>query len=57
MTSKGTTKRTIRVAATLWEAAASRAADNGEHVSDVVRRALEQYVTTPPRPSGRPRDQ
>lgn len=42
--SKGTTRRSVRVAAPLWEAATSACAANGETVTDVIRRALEAYV-------------
>jgi len=31
----------------LWHAAQTRAHDNGETVSDVVRRALTDYTTVP----------
>ena len=37
--------RTVRVGAPLWEAARAVAADNSETLSDVIRRALEQYVS------------
>lgn len=40
----GTPKRTIRVPNELWDAASAKAAERGEHLSDVVRRALERYV-------------
>lgn len=36
--------RAIRVQDELWEAAKKRAAEKGETVSEVVRRALERYV-------------
>ena len=36
--------RTVRVGDSLWEAAQDAAAQRGETVSDVVRRALEEYV-------------
>ena len=36
--------RTVRVGDSLWEAAQVTAAARDETVSDVVRRALEEYV-------------
>ena len=42
--SKGTDRRTIRVAPELWTAAQALAQARGETVSDVVRRALEAYT-------------
>jgi hypothetical protein len=36
--------RAIRVPDGLWHAAQAKAADRGETVSDVVRKALERYV-------------
>lgn len=36
--------RSARVADELWNAAMARAAQRGETVSDVVRRALRRYV-------------
>lgn len=36
--------RTVRVPDDLWEAAQKAAEAKGETVSDVIRRALEQYV-------------
>lgn len=38
--------RAIRVPDELWRAAQSKAAEKGESVSDVLRRALERYVKT-----------
>ena len=38
--------RTVRVGDSLWQAAQAAAEQNDETVSDVVRRALEQYVAT-----------
>jgi hypothetical protein len=40
-----TERRTIRVAPELWEAAQAVAARNGETVSDIIRRALIEYVS------------
>jgi hypothetical protein len=39
-----TTPRAIRIPDDLWEAALAKAEENGDTVSDVVRRALERYV-------------
>lgn len=36
--------RSIRVSAPLWDAAKAKAAERGETVSDVIRRALERYI-------------
>ena len=41
---RGTTLRNVRVDADLWDAAKERAEENGETVSDVIRRALAEYV-------------
>lgn len=46
--------RTIRVGDPLWEAAQEVAAERGESVSDVVRRALERYVGRRLSSGGRP---
>ncbi len=40
----GNPARAIRVEDELWKAAQAKAAERGETVSDVVRRALERYV-------------
>lgn len=40
----GTPRRTIRVPDALWTAAAAKAEERGESVSDVIRKALERYV-------------
>jgi len=42
---RGTTLRNIRVADEVWLPAKERAQQNGETLSDVVRRALVEYVT------------
>lgn len=42
--SKGTDRRTVRIAPELWERAGRVAASNGETLSDVIRRALETYA-------------
>lgn len=41
---RGTPVRTIRVDDETWEAAQRIAADRGEDLSGVMRRALERYV-------------
>lgn len=41
--SKGTPKHTVRITPALWDAASEVAAENGETVSDVIRRALIDY--------------
>jgi hypothetical protein len=40
----GTPLRNVRVADDLWRAAMSKALDRGESLSEVIRRALEEYV-------------
>ena len=40
----GNPARAVRVEDALWHAAKARAAERGESVSDVIRRALERYV-------------
>lgn len=47
MTSKGTAIRNVRVADPLWFAAKAKAEADGVSVSDVVRAALEAYVSHP----------
>lgn len=39
-----TPARAVRVDDTLWHAAQARAAQRGETVSDVIRRALKRYT-------------
>lgn len=39
-----TPNRTIRVPDEIWEAARRKAADRGETITDVIVRALKQYV-------------
>ncbi|MBN0040193.1 hypothetical protein JN535_08440 [Cellulosimicrobium cellulans] len=41
---RGTTLRNVRVADEVWEAAKERAAENDETVSEVIRRALVEYI-------------
>lgn len=43
----GTPRRTIRVPDALWGAAAAKAEERGESLSDVLRKALERYVKRP----------
>lgn len=38
--------KSFRVSQELWDAAQVKAAEKGETVSDVLRRALERYVKT-----------
>ena len=40
----GTTLRNFRASDTLWQRAKDAAEDRGETLSDVLRRALEQYA-------------
>lgn len=47
--SSGTPRRTVRVDDELWQAAAARAAERGEDLSAVIRRALAEYAAGPPR--------
>lgn len=42
--SRGTTSRNVRIPDDIWQAAKDRAQENGETVSDVVRRALIEYA-------------
>jgi len=44
MPSKGTKHRGVRVEDDLWLRAKREAARRNEHLSDVIRRALEEYV-------------
>lgn len=37
--------RSIRISDELWRVASEHAAENLETVSDVIRRALEQYIS------------
>lgn len=41
---RGTTLRNVRVPDEIWDAAKGQAGANGETVSDVVRRALVEYI-------------
>ncbi|WP_425540737.1 ribbon-helix-helix protein, CopG family [Rhodococcus aetherivorans] len=49
-TSRGTTRRTVRVDGELWEAASAKATADGISVSDVIRDALREYVSEHDRP-------
>jgi Arc/MetJ family transcription regulator len=42
--SKGTTRRSIRVDDELWEHAHTRAAEQGDNLSAIIRDALRRYV-------------
>lgn len=44
--SAGTTARSVRVPDDLWDAALAATEANGETASDVIRRALLNYVAT-----------
>lgn len=39
-----TPARAVRIEDALWQAAQAKAAERGETVSDVIRRALQRYV-------------
>lgn len=41
------TPRAIRIPDDLWQAALAKAAERGDTVSEVVRKALERYVKRP----------
>jgi len=41
---RGTTLRNIRIAEPLWTAALAKARERGETLSDVIRRALDEYL-------------
>jgi purine-nucleoside phosphorylase len=45
--SKGTTPRAIRISDELWQEAKAVAERRSETISDVVRVALELYITAP----------
>ena len=42
--SKGTTHRTVRIEDGLWEAAKEAAAERGDNISAIIRKALEKYI-------------
>jgi len=44
MPSKGTTRHAIRIPDALWLAALSLARSRGEHLSDIIRAALHEYI-------------
>lgn len=43
-----TPRRTVRVPDDVWQPAARKARDNGENVSEVIRRALADYIRDDP---------
>jgi len=43
---KPMSRRAVRVPDALWAAAQAKADENGEYLSEVIRAALESYVTT-----------
>lgn len=43
--SKGTTLRNVRIAEELWASAKAKAEAEGRTLSEVIREALERYVT------------
>lgn len=43
-TSNHTKNRVVRIPDAVWDAARAKAAERGETVTDVIRRALERYV-------------
>lgn len=43
-----TPRRTVRVPDDVWQPAARKARDNGENVSEVIRRALAAYLRDDP---------
>ncbi len=43
-----TPRRTVRVPDDVWQPAARKARDNGENVSEVIRRALADYLREDP---------
>jgi hypothetical protein len=42
--SDGTPRRAVRIPDDLWQAALSLARSRGEHLSDIIRRALTDYI-------------
>ncbi|WP_352231328.1 ribbon-helix-helix domain-containing protein [Paenarthrobacter sp. R1] len=44
--SKGTKVRTVRIDDALWDAAQAKAAEQGENLSEIIRGALTEYVST-----------
>lgn len=50
----GDPRRTIRISDDLWQAALATAADRGETVPEVVRRALARYIARHQRPQVTP---
>ena len=46
--SRGTTHRSVRIEQELWDAAKAAANENGDNLSDIIRKALQQYVDQRP---------
>jgi len=44
-----TPRRTVRIATSLWLAAQAKAEARSETLTDVIRRALERYVSRSPK--------
>ena len=42
--SRGTTRRTVRIGDGLWDKAKELADENGDNLSEVIRRALVEYI-------------
>lgn len=42
--SKGTTRRTVRIEDGLWDKAQTKADENGDNLSAIIRDALRQYL-------------
>lgn len=42
--SKGTTRRSIRIDDGLWDKAQDVASEKGDHLSDIIREAIRQYI-------------
>lgn len=45
MPGRGTTKRSIRIPDALWDPALAKAKRRGETLNEVIRAALERYLT------------
>jgi predicted CopG family antitoxin len=48
MPGRGTRMRAVRIPDELWQAALTEAKRRGESLSDVIRRALSEYITPSP---------
>lgn len=44
MPTKGTTQHSIRIPDPLWHAALTLARERGENLSEIIRRALNDYI-------------